>query len=858
MKKTSSSSQKISTKLFSIVFLVSSILLLTSFSSRDSSLKKPQIKNQYFNTNSIKEKVYLHLDKPYYTSGEDIWFKVYLVDANTLQPNALSKIVYVDLINPNNEIMETRFIKIDKGGGNGEFRLSNNLNSGQYYIRAYTNFMRNYNNKYFFKKSIYVYSLNSDEIEKEDSPTFKTEEKISKEKIDVQFFPEGGNMVNTFPNRLGFKAIDLNGKGIHIDGTILDESGKEIIKFKTSKFGLGRLVFTPEKSKIYKAHIKYNNQDYYYDLPKALNNGVSIKVEDMDNHYQIIVQSLLDEGVNNLILIGQQNEKTVGKAKIIGFEKISTINIPKTIFKQGIVQLTILDKNEKPWCERLIFVENEEEQLKVNITLSKNKYQKRELVEIDLSLNKNLQKTKQANLSMAITDMSVVKLDDYALDIKSYLLLNSDLRGEIESPGYYFMSKDPQRKEVLDILMMTQGWRRFLHNTPIDNAFKYKLEKGISFKGIVKNLNTQEKISHEVTLLLKNKGMTFSDSIQTINHGHFTFGDYNIIDSTTIIIKALSNNEKLNKKQKKLKMNYYIEFDKFISPEVTLKSTSINKSNENYKNLYLERSKTMQLEGIYQDGNNFVQLDEVTLKPVKIEKKSINDIKKKKLGIIHSEASHTVSSKQLKYAAPGNLMDVLKSRIPGLIVQGNEILLRGRTTFLVAGYEFREPEKPLFVLDNMITDFESIRYLQAEEIDFVEVLKGSRAAIYGGVANHGVIAIYTKSASEKFNIPDTKEAIKYSNRSDVIEKNEILRFVHSGYYKAREFYEPIYKNEKPEYRKPDYRSTIYWKPIIKLNEEGKAKISFNTADITTTYRIELQGITSEGLPIKSEAFIEVR
>lgn len=838
--------KKNSNKLLSVIFLIGSILLFTSFSSRDSSIKKLQSINQYFNTNSIKEKVYLHLDKPYYTSGEDIWFKVFLIDANTLQSNALSKIVYVDLINPNNEIIDTRLIKINKGSGNGEFRLSNNLISGQYSIRAYTNFMRNFSNEYFFEKNIYVYSLNSDEIEKENSSSIE-----AKEKIDVQFFPEGGDMLNTFPSRLGFKAIDLNGKGIHIDGVILDEDGKEIIKFKTSKFGLGRLLFTPENNKTYKAHIKYNNQDYLYDLPKVLNTGVSMKVEDIDNHYQITVQSSLNEGVNNLVLIGQQNEKVVGRAKIIGFDKTSTINIPKTIFKQGIVQFTILDKNEKPWCERLIFVEKE--QPKINITLSKNEYQKRELVEIDLSLNKKVINADHTNMSISITDMLVVKPNNYGLDIKSYLLLESDLRGEIESPGYYFMSKDPQRKEVLDILMMTQGWRRFLNNTPTDNAFKYKLEKGISFNGVVKNINTNEKISSEVTLLLKNKGVSFSDSIQTINQGHFTFGDYNIVDSTTIIIKVLSNNEKLKKKQKKLKMNYFIEFDKYTPPKVIMKSTSVNTINKESEKPYIKRSKAIQLEGIYQYGNNSVQLDEVTLNPVSRKKIDIYDIKKKKIGIKHMEASHTVSSKQLKYAAPGNLMSVLKSRIPGIIFQGNEILLRGRTTILIAGDESREPEKPLFVLDNMITDFEAVRYLQADEIDFVEVLKGSRAAIYGGVANHGVIAIYTKSATEKYNIPITEETFE----PEIIEQNEILRFVHPGYYKSREFYEPNYKVEKPEYQKLDYRSTLCWKPNIKLNAQGKAKISFYAADVKTTYRVDLQGITSEGIPIRSEIFIDV-
>ncbi|MCK5677904.1 MAG: TonB-dependent receptor plug domain-containing protein [Flavobacteriaceae bacterium] len=856
MKNHNTNSQIISNNLLLKILLVTITILFTSFININTSFKKNHSKNKFSSNIEPKEKVYLHLDKSFYTSGDDIWFKVYLVDGYTLQSNSLSKIVYVDLIDPNNKIVDTRTIKTEEGGGAGEFRLSEKLITGSYLIRAYTNYLRNFGNQSFFRKEIYVQSLSMDEaLTRENGNNLRTDGRNVKP--DLQFFPEGGTIVNTCSNRLGFKVLGVNGKGIDVTGAIIDENKNEIVKFKTSKFGLGRVLFMPERNKTYKAHIKYADQDYFYDLPKALNKGITMQVEDLPDHYQIIIQSSLDEGVNNLLLLGQQKEKIVGRAKIIGPEKASTINIPKSIFKQGIVQFTLLGKDEKPWCERLVFVEDHEDKTKVDITFSKNNYQKRELVEIDLFLNKNTQSVIQANLSLAITDMLVVKLDDYRLDIKSYLLLNSDLRGKIESPGYYFMSKEPQRKEVLDILMMTQGWRRFVVNeTEIQNDIqsKYRVETGVSFKGNIKKFNNHNKISSEVTLLFRNKDFSLRDSVQTSNGGHFFLGDYNIIDSTTIIVQIVNINNKKGKKYKKnSKMNYYIEFDKFISPEVTLKSTSINKSNENYKNLYLERSKTMQLEGIYQDGNNFVQLDEVTLKPVTIKKKSVNAIKKQKLGTKHSESSHLISSEQLENAAEGNLITILESRIPGLSIQGNFITLRGYTTVFQNNYQ-KEPEKPLFLLDNIITDFDNIRDLRVETIDFVEVLKGSRAAIYGSRASHGVIAIYTKSATEKFNTPATEETFE----SEIKEKNEILRFVHSGYYKAREFYEPIYNTGESDYLKPDYRTTIYWSPNIEFNAQGKAKISFYTADITTTYRVELQGITSEGIPIKSEAFIEVK
>lgn len=848
MKNHNTNLQYISNNLLLKTLLVIITILFTSFISINTSLKKNQSKNKFSSNIEPKEKVFLHLDKSFYTSGDDIWFKVYLVDGYTLQSNSLSKIVYVDLIDPNNKIVDTQTIKTEGGSGAGEFRLSDKLITGSYLIRAYTNYMRNFDDQFFFKKEIYVHSSSTDKTLT-----------VKKGRPDLQFFPEGGTIVNTCSNRLGFKVLGVNGKGVDVTGVIIDENKNEIVKFKTSKFGLGRVLFMPERNKTYKAHIKYAGQEYFYDLPKSLNKGITMQVEDLPDHYQIIIQSSLDEGVNNLLLLGQQKEKIVGRAKIIGHEKASTINIPKSIFKQGIVQFTLLGKDEKPWCERLVFVEDNEDKTKVNITFTKNNYQRRELVEIDLFLNKNTQRMSQTNMSVAITDMLVVNSDDYESNIKSYLLLSSDLREKIESPGYYFMAEDIQRKEVLDILLMTQGGREFITNeseTHNDIQPKYRVETGVSFKGNVKKFDDHNKISSEVTLVISNKDFSFHDSIQTREGGRFFLGDYNIIDSTTIIFQVLDFNKdkgKKRKNKKKSEMNYYIEFDKLSSPGVAFRSNLKNDLNKDYEKNYIERSKTTQVDGINQYANDVVEIDEVVLKTVRKNKTDIYEIKKKKLGVKHSNPSQLISSEQLENAADGNLITILESRIPGLDIRGNIITLRGVTTVQQQDY-YKVPEKPLFLLDNIPTSYETIENLRVETIDFVEVLKGPRAAIYGSRASHGVIAIYTKTATGETGSFTTREV----NKTEIRNQNEVLRFVHPGYYKAREFYEPVYKTGKTDYSKPDYRTTICWRPTIKFNSQGKATISFYAADKTTTYRVEIQGITPDGIPVKSEALIDVR
>ena len=150
---------------------------------------------------NLAEKVFVHFDKPYYTSGEYIWFKVYLVNAKSNQPNAFSKIVHVDLIDQSNKIILSRAVKIDAGGGAGEFPLPLHLKTGWYSIRAYSNMMRNFGHDFFFNKRIKILALNevsvTSEIVKNEIPIEKVDSTdVSTLKPDIQFFPEGGQLVN--------------------------------------------------------------------------------------------------------------------------------------------------------------------------------------------------------------------------------------------------------------------------------------------------------------------------------------------------------------------------------------------------------------------------------------------------------------------------------------------------------------------------------------------------------------------------------------------------------------------------------------------------------------------------------------
>lgn len=114
---------------------------LASYSPFDSKLgfKETILTNfKHYLLYSLDEKVYLQTDKPYYSSGENIWFKGYLVSEATLEPHMLSRYIYVELINRLDSVVSRVKICKDSTGFAGFIKLIPNLPSGDYNLRAYT------------------------------------------------------------------------------------------------------------------------------------------------------------------------------------------------------------------------------------------------------------------------------------------------------------------------------------------------------------------------------------------------------------------------------------------------------------------------------------------------------------------------------------------------------------------------------------------------------------------------------------------------------------------------------------------------------------------------------------------------
>ena len=417
-----------------------------------------------YNSHHLEEKVYLHTDRSYYLCGEILWFKAYVEDAKNNEPLSVSKVVYAELLNSSHDPVLQAKINVENGNGNGSFALPVSLASGNYELRAYTNWMKNDSAYHFFRKIITIVNT---------TQNLDTSLVTRHSTYYAQFFPEGGNLVNGLKSLVAFKINDNYGKGVDAQGEIVDQSNDTVAHFETTHLGMGNFSFTPESGKNYAAIISLQDgTTLRKSLPGAYDKGYVMHLTDEGSDIKVSVASS-PQISSNLYLIGETN-------KSVDFSEMSQLNNGNAVFtinkdklKDGIAEITLFNDNRQPLCERLYF-KRPKNKLEINAKADKQLYNKRNLVNIDLSTSDQSGNFLPGNLSA-----SVYRLDDLNQpqqgNIFTYLWLSSDLKGYVQDPEYYFKNDNAATNEALNNLLLTQGWRSFewnhMSNQPA--AFKY-------------------------------------------------------------------------------------------------------------------------------------------------------------------------------------------------------------------------------------------------------------------------------------------------------------------------------------------------------------------------------------------------
>lgn len=822
--------RKLFTLSISLIFVFASAFTISDDGS--GLIEKLIAKFEKYHHENPQEKVYLHLDKPYYLAGETIWFKGYLFDATFHRIDSVSRVLYVDLIDESKgKVIAQRILKCD-GTTFGDIALPDTLDEGSYQIRAYTNYMRNFSEDFFFRQEVKIWQGNHKKT--------LTETNAAKlqEVADLQFFPEGGNLVLGISSRVGFKAVNMLGKGVENEGFILSSTKDTITAFNSEHLGMGYFSFTPETLEPYTAYLKQSDGSFKsFTLPKVFQQGYTMAVDNLTNKEKIKVfisnsSPVSAENAKEVVVVAQQRGQICFVAK--GSDKLKSfgISIPKDrIPDDGIVQITVFDAKGEPQCERIVFV-HQNRQINLKVSSDKVAYKSREKVSLNIVATDQEGKPVKGNFSLTVTDANQVIPEDFQTNIMTHLLLTSDIaerksddyystiRGTIEQPAYYFESSNENISRHLDILMLTQGWRRFVWKDIIEErkpTFSHILETGLSVTGRALRPNGKPANNVSLTLMLKEENRTPQIMMMNADSlGNYGFYGIDFNDSTQIFVQGMK--EKGGK-------NLDVSISKpHESPKVQIIKMPFNPIEFDARELadFLKKAKdAVELEKKLK-FNKVQMLDEVVVKA----KKETQDTRK-----IYGRASNTLKVDNVLCSGVSSVLQMIQGRVPGVQVSsdgrgGYSVVIRGVGTI-------NGSTDPLVVLDGMTTTIDILTSINPCDVDEIDILKGADAAIFGSSAANGVISILTKRGGPN-----------YDYSKDPVLGVSIQKRV--GYNTPREFYAPKYDIDKPEHVQPDFRSTVYWAPNVQTDSTGKANLTYWNTDAKAKMNIRVEGVSLNG------------
>jgi len=880
------------------------------------------------NQEDQSEKVFIHLDRPNYVQGDTIWFKAYLWYGYDQLPDTVSGILYVDLVDSEDNIVLKRRHLIQNGSACGNFCLDSTINPGDYTILAYTRLMFNRNSGEPFSHKItinparqnfqfellpvifkqsgndslriglrffeverwgnlnssishkLIYNLRirdhiySDSIQgfntkeeklkyslaeigkvdslaefevsiKEANLTFKKRFLIPlQDDIDLQFLPEGGNLVNGLESSIAFKAVGTDGLGREVAGEIRTEDEKVVASFRSSYKGMGTFLLTPLNKMKYFAHFWYKNQKYTIPLPLASDQGTIMSVIRVGNDHLpfIIIKKNPINNIDQKYLVGSSYGKVWFSAAIRSLKDSCKLKIPIELLPEGVCRLTILNEDFHPECERLIYVDKHQ-RIKIEVAQDSTLYGTRSKITLTLKATYLDGSPAQTNLSVAVVDKAQVAEAKTGNGIKTYKLLKSELRGYIEDPDSYFKEDSCANGSDLDLLLLTHGYRKFL--TDIPNSIKHKFlpEKTFDITGQIK-INGSKFIGGKInysainlTLLTKSENSYLALS-KPDSLGRFKFqiplrngNCKSLIQATTIKGKPFKGD---------ISLDELVVLPRFHQPS----SENLIKVPPIIENITrVQSDKKAEISKLSLGGSMSKTLDEVVVsanaKPKNWWRNYDKDAK-----MIASLDSLDPSGDRYR-----GLNDLLCEEFGAHRANEGQI----ETVTLPCVQTVCEGAcltywLPIYVIDGKLFwngkdfDFSPLNTLAAYRVNEIKrilvIPPGKAIAMYYA---YDPIIGFPQFILQSLVIIETYQNDHYY-RGD---PQGVKTFILKGLNESRIFYSPTYLGEKIKSPVYDGRATLYWNPSIRTDVKGLAEIEFYTSDRTTELEVTINGIDLE-------------
>jgi hypothetical protein len=766
---------------------------------------KPESLRQKFHSyqlNAPQEKIFIHTDKNFYLTGETIWLKAYLVDASFHRPLGVSSISYIEVLNRDMKPVLQAKIAMKKGFGNGYLVIPGFLNSGNYVLRAYTNWMKNFSPDFYFEQPLTIVN------------TMKrlTITSSSRHNPIISFFPEGGNLVTGFTSKVAFKAVDSNGIGLNCHGVIVSQQNDTITSFESFHNGMGSFQFRPEKKQDYYAVLKLGDSLIKQKLPVAEERGISMDVQEEDADLVKVMVRATPEFEGSQIFLFTQTRQVARNTQVSSLTNgEASFLIHKKYLGDGISAITIFNAERQPVCERLIF-KRQEKKLSIQATTDQHTYDLRSPVNIDLLSQTNGQAI-SANLSASVLMIDALQKIPEP-DIVSYLYLSSDLKGNIESPSYYFENTDKRADTALDNLLLTQGWRRFKWKEVLSDGkpsfgFVPELEGQVATGRIINKKTGSVSADIDAFVSMPGEDRTFSVTTSD-SSGLIRYSFRNIYKNNVIVMQPALKKDSDNRIDI---LNPWS--DRYSSVQVRPLSLSKMEQKE-----LLNRSVNNQIE------NTFA-----------VEKKRLYAVGNPDSSSFYGQPDKVYFLDQ--YVRYPTMEEVFREFVNDVRVRrdAEKFNLRVKNSHTDLYYD----GLPLMLVDGIPSDASAIVALDPLQIKKIELI--THQYYMGSYVFSGIINVKSYSGD----IGTTQ----IDPNASVLEYEAVQM--------QREFYSPSYADEKArQSRLPDYRNVLCWSPRILTGTAGKSHLTFFTSDTPGKFIVWIEGITPDGIPGSTITSFEVR
>ncbi|MBO4268895.1 MAG: hypothetical protein J5869_05950 [Bacteroidaceae bacterium] len=828
-----------------------------------------------FNSIFPQEKVYLQFDNTSYYIGETIWFKAFVSNASSLG-RAQSKVLYVDLISPDGVLLNREKLKIVAGQADGSLPLMDgstaqardlrgvlSFPSGFYEIRAYTSWMLNFHQENVFSRVFAVYEKPKEEGHYYDmSPVVTIKKSALQQKrpetprlrnLNASFHPEGGHLVMGVPNRVAFKVTDENGFGTDAVLTVKGHDASAV----TEHDGMGVFTFTPT-SRRNSVEITADGTSRSFDLPDAENEGLSVKLEEIGTDSLSI--TLYPSAAPLPDTLGMT---VTCRGELMDFAAVPAGGQPYTHtlslygIPEGICRMVLFDEHGNIYATRSFYHRSTTSFPPVlTVTPDKNRYGFFDRIRLDLDLKDSQGNALRDRFCLAVRDVRG-QGNPFSDDIRTSMLLSSDLRGLIERPSWYFESDDPEHLHALDLLCMVQGWERYDWRvmTGLDE-FKevHRLEESLTLNGWILNpagRKPMADVNVTASLMPVDKTLTESYSYTTDSTGYFGFNiGVDFYEKARFTIRANTPKERL------IGTSARIMFERSIMPDVR----AYYPGETVFRSLTSKKpSSGQKREAVQDDGlPTVINVDNGFLLPdVEIEeRRKYVDYYTFNAFDVTKDVELDLDKGEFTTDVEGYLIEKGYQLIDTINDDGDYMITE------INGFE------PFFYVHNS-TVFRNTGIFSnpgtIDSRDIKSILVYDRpvykreawllAPLYMDYMKHTVTNLEERTEEEYDRVIMVdillKEDHQLSSREDRMKIDHRVTTA-EGWSTPYSFYAPTYP-DGPVFGDVDYRRTLYWNPNVVTDSVGHAQVEFYNSSITEHINISAAGMTSTGLPYTLDA-----